>query len=249
MPVTIIIPARYASSRFPGKPLASIGGIPVIEHVYRQCMAAEAADVWVATDDERIQACVTTFGGQAVLTGSHHTSGTDRIREAVDRLPSAPNIIINVQGDEPFVRPQQIRQLIRLFDNPEVGIATLCTPITDAGTLMDPGKVKLVRDTSGRALYFSRSAIPFLRNEAAQDWTVHHTYYQHIGMYGYTRPMLTTITDLPEGQLEKAESLEQLRWLENGLPIHTAVTSESTIGIDTPDDLERARIWWDTYHR
>lgn len=221
----------------------------MVEHVYRQCEAAAVADVWVATDDERIQACVTAFRGQAVLTGSHHASGTDRIREAADKLPTTPDIIINVQGDEPFVRPQQIRQLIRLFDNPDVGIATLCTPITDSGNLMDPGKVKLVRDKSGRALYFSRLPIPFLRNESAQDWTAHHTYYQHIGMYGYTRQMLTTITDLPQGQLEQAESLEQLRWLENGLPIHTAVTSESTIGIDTPDDLERARIWWDTYHR
>jgi 3-deoxy-manno-octulosonate cytidylyltransferase (CMP-KDO synthetase) len=234
MSALVVIPARYSSTRFPGKPLADIGGLSMIERVYRQAQKARLVDaVMVATDDQRIFEAVLSFGGQVVMTSTEHQSGTDRILQAVNLMRSNEDIIVNVQGDEPFIQPEQIDSLLGLFEDPEVGIGTLLFPIDDEQTLQDPNKVKAVRASDNRALYFSRSAVPHARSPETQ-------HYLHLGMYAYRNEVLQEIGQLPVSPLEKAESLEQLRWLEHGYSIHTALTDHRSIGIDTPEDLERA---------
>lgn len=237
-----IIPARYASTRFPGKPLAMIGNMTMIERVYRQ--ASKALDeVYVATDDDRIAQTVKAFGGQAVMTGDHHRSGTDRCREAYEKSGSDAHVIINIQGDEPFVDPSQIEALKACFTSPDVEIATLVRPFDPSlgvEALFDKNTPKVVIDNQGNAMYFSRSVIPFVRNYEPQEWPREAQFYTHIGMYGYRADILREITELPQSSLEIAESLEQLRWLQNGYKIKTGTSTCPTIGIDTPEDLQRA---------
>lgn len=244
-----LIPARFASTRFPGKPLALLGGRPIIEHVYRH-VAACVADTYVATDDERIYAAVEAFGGKAVMTSTAHRSGTDRCREAMEHIGGAYDVVINVQGDEPFVSGAQITALQTCFDDPQTEIATLAQPFTpEMGleALTNPNSPKVVTDCRDFALYFSRSVIPFVRGKAEASWLTEHRYLKHIGLYAYRADALRRIADLPEGQLEHAESLEQLRWLENGLRIRVGLTHLSTIGIDTPQDLEKAEAYLTTH--
>lgn len=240
---TGIIPARYASSRFPGKPLAIIGGMTMIERVYRQ--ASKVLDeVWVATDDERIRDAVTGFGGRAVMTSSSHRSGTDRCAEAAGNITGgradSGRVIINIQGDEPFIRPEQILTLTGCFSDSEVVIATLIRRVNPGEDLSDPNQPKVVVSKKMDAICFSRSVIPFFRDAALEEWTGRHTYYKHIGLYGYRAQTLREITALPQSPLEMAESLEQLRWIENGYTVRCAVTPWESIGIDTPGDLARA---------
>lgn len=238
-----IIPARYASTRFPGKPLADLGGMTVIERVYRRASSA-LPEVAVATDDNRIFEAVEAFGGKAVMTSSHHRSGTDRCREAYENLGSTADVVINIQGDEPFIDPSQLRQLMGCFDDESVGIATLVRPFPadkPFEALENPNSPKVAVSPAMDALLFSRSVIPYLRGVEKSDWPSRHQYYTHIGLYAYRADVLKEITSLPQSPLELAESLEQLRWLENGYRIRVAVSDCPTIGIDTPADLEAAR--------
>lgn len=237
-----IIPARYASTRFPGKPLALLGGKPVIQRVYEQVAGVLDAAV-VATDDERIAAAVASFGGRAVMTSPDHRSGTDRCREAFEMLGGGFDVVVNVQGDEPFIRPAQIESLCRCFDDPDTEIATLVKPFTELdglAALENPNSPKVVLDAQSRALYFSRSVIPYLRGVPRQEWLSRHTFYKHIGMYAFRAETLRRVTALPQSPLELAESLEQLRWLENGCRIGVGISTAETMGIDTPEDLVRA---------
>ncbi|MDE5976114.1 MAG: 3-deoxy-manno-octulosonate cytidylyltransferase [Muribaculaceae bacterium] len=241
----VIIPARYASSRFPGKPLAKIAGEEMILRVCRR-VAETGVEVAVATDDERIRECVESAGFTAVMTSPDHQSGTDRVYEAFLKLGSPADVVINVQGDEPFIAPSQIKTLIDCFNDKETRLATLVRefdPSLGFDALFDPNLVKVVRAENGDALYFSRSIIPYIRGVEWQQWLERHTFHTHVGIYAYRSETLGEITRLKRGTLEKAESLEQLRWLENGYRIKTAVTSEPTIGIDTPADLEAAEEW------
>lgn len=237
-----LIPARYASTRFPGKPLAQLGGMTVIERVYRR--AREVFDeVYVCTDDQRILDVVLSFGGKAVMTSSDHRSGTDRCYEAFQRIGSDADVVVNIQGDEPFIHPSQLSVLMECFSDPSTQIATLVKPFTiqdGMDALENPNSPKVVVDAQMHALYFSRSVIPYLRGIDKQEWLKCHTFYKHIGLYGYRSSVLREITSLPQGKLEKMESLEQLRWLENGYVIKVGITQVETIGIDTPADLERA---------
>lgn len=238
-----IIPARYASTRFPGKPLADIGGKPMIQRVYEQAKKA-LETVVVATDDERIYACVKDFGGEAVMTRADHKCGTDRCLEAWEKLNSSSDVIINIQGDEPFIQPEQIEAIKGCFDDPETQIATLVKPFTEADSLADlenPNTPKVAIAPDGTALLFSRSVIPYLRGIDKADWLKQGKHFRHIGMYAYRAEVLREITQLEQTPLEKAESLEQLRWLENGYKIKVAVCNTASIGIDTPADLEKAR--------
>ncbi|MEN9370511.1 MAG: hypothetical protein RI952_1376 [Bacteroidota bacterium] len=241
MKIAAIIPARYASTRFPGKPLADIAGKTMIQRVYEQCKQInELAYVIVATDDERIYQNVIQFGGQACMTSSQHLTGTDRIWEVVEKLNLAVDVIINVQGDEPFIQPSQIQNIIDCFQDPNAAIATLVKPIQQNEVLFNVNAPKVVLDDAHFALYFSRQAIPFLRNEPTENWLNKHTYYQHIGIYGFRKDVLQKLVKLAPSKLEQAESLEQLRWLAAGYKIKTATTHETTIAIDTPEDLEIA---------
>lgn len=253
-----IIPARYASTRFPGKPLAEIGGKTVIQRVYIQ--ASQALDtVVVATDDDRIYDAVEAFGGKVVMTRADHRCGTDRCLEAYEAITTPgwreqnnkDTVIINIQGDEPFIQPGQIEALTACFDNGETEIATLVRPFTGQDSLADlenPNTPKVAWSrTTGEALLFSRSVIPFLRGTDKNEWLSSGLFYRHIGMYAYRADVLEKITQLPPTPLEKAESLEQLRWLENGFHIRIGLTDTPTIGIDTPEDLEKARNWY-KYH-
>lgn len=241
MKIAAIIPARYASTRFPGKPLADIAGKTMIQRVYEQCKQInELAYVIVATDDERIYQNVIQFGGQACMTSSQHLTGTDRIWEVVEKLNLAVDVIINVQGDEPFIQPSQIQNIIDCFQDPNAAIATLVKPIQQNEVLFNVNAPKVVLDDAHFALYFSRQAIPFLRNEPTENWLNNHTYYQHIGIYGFRKEVLQKLVKLAPSKLEQAESLEQLRWLAAGYKIKTATTHETTIAIDTPEDLEIA---------
>jgi 3-deoxy-manno-octulosonate cytidylyltransferase (CMP-KDO synthetase) len=234
----LIIPARYASTRFPGKPLAMISGKPMVQHVFERCREV-CEQVVVATDDKRIAEAVTAFGGEFIMTSPNHQSGTDRCAEAAALLASEYefDIVINVQGDEPFIATEQIEAIIGCFDDPATKIATLVSPIHSAETVFNPNKVKAVRSANGMALYFSRSPIPFLRDYPKEEWLNHASYFLHIGMYAFSTETLQAITLLEPSALEKAEKLEQLRWLENGFPITTALTFTENIGIDTPEDL------------
>lgn len=238
-----IIPARYASTRFPGKPLADLGGKPMIQRVYEQAKKA-LADVVVATDDERIYNCVKAFGGEVVMTRADHTCGTDRCLEAFEKLSiQGEAVVINIQGDEPFIQPEQIEAIKSCFDDATTQIATLVKPFTEADgleALENPNTPKVVMAPDGTALLFSRSVIPYLRGIDKSEWLAQHLHYKHIGMYAYRAQVLKQITQLPQTPMEKAESLEQLRWLENGYKIKVAVCHTASIGIDTPADLERA---------
>ncbi len=235
-----IIPARYESTRFPGKPLALINNKPMIQWVYENVSKA-LEHVWVATDDDRIFNAVQEFGGNAIKTLSSHQSGTDRCAEAARKL--ADNIkfdvVINVQGDEPFIQPEQIELLKSCFEN-DTDIATLIKKIETEEELFNPNRPKVVIDNQQNALYFSRSPIPFVRGEEEKSWHIKNSFWAHIGMYAYKTEVLQKITKLKPSALELTESLEQLRWLENGFQIKTAETAHQSIGIDTPEDLENA---------
>ncbi len=237
-----IIPARFQSSRFPGKPLAKLGDKTIIQHVFDNALKS-LDNVWVATDDVRIANAVKGFGGQFVMTGSHHQSGTDRCAEAADILSNETDfdVIVNIQGDEPFVRKEQIEALKSCFFDTNTQIATLVKVIEDQKTLFNPNRPKVVLDKQMNALLFSRSTIPFLRGIEKEKWLSSTKFYSHLGMYAYKADTLKEITKLTQTPLELSESLEQLRWLENGYKIKTAVTEFESIGIDTPEDLKYAK--------
>ncbi len=239
-----IIPSRYASTRFPGKPLAILGGKPVVRWVYER--SSEALEhVFVATDDERIRQAVEQFGGKVVMTSPHHRSGTDRCMEAMtiigEQYSLNPDVVVNIQGDEPFIRPDQIRLLTGCFSDPDTEIATLVKPVENTEEIFDVNKPKVVFDEHHFALYFSRSPIPFIRGAKREDWFGAHTFYRHIGIYAYRPDILRRISRLEPSALENAESLEQLRWLSNGFRIKVSETLYGPVGIDTPEDLERAK--------
>ena len=238
-----IIPARYASTRFPGKPLALLGGKTVIQRVYEQVKDC-FDDLYVATDDQRIKECVESFGGNVVMTSEDCKNGTERCLDAYKRLNLDCDVIVNIQGDEPFIQHKQVKALIACFENPDTDIATLVKPFEKADGLERlecPNSPKVVLNEEGFALYFSRSVVPYLRGVEKEAWLDNHTFYKHLGIYAYRADILETITKLPQSPMEKAESLEQLRWLENGYKIKVGVTDIETIGIDTPEDLERAK--------
>jgi len=239
-----IIPARYASSRFPGKPLVLIGNKPMIQRVYEQASKALGM-VYVATDDKRIFESVMSFGGKAIMTSPDHMSGTDRCSEAVttimDETGKNIDVVINIQGDEPFIKPEQIRLLMECFDDETVELATLVRETAPEEDLFNPNQPKVILNSKRDAIYFSRAAIPFIRDTEMSNWSKNHIFYKHLGIYGYRTETLKKITRLERSPLEIAESLEQNRWIENGFCIRTAVTSSESIGIDTPDDLEKAK--------
>ena len=237
-----IIPARYASTRFPGKPLAVLGGKTVIQRVYEQ-VATVLGEAYVATDDERIYQAVEAFGGRAVMTRSDHKSGTDRIEEAAEKIATTADVIINVQGDEPFIQKSQLETVKSLFDDPQVQIGTLGKPFESMEAVENPNSPKIVCDVRGYAMYFSRSVIPYVRGKEQTSWLEHFPYLKHIGLYAYRREVLAEITKLPQSPLELAESLEQLRWLQNGYRIKVGLTDVETVGIDTPEDLQRAEAF------
>ena len=237
-----IIPARYASTRFPGKPLAILGGKPVIQRVYEQ-VSKVLENVYVATDDNRISDAVEAFGGKVIMTSPNHKSGTDRIEEAVSKIEESFDVVINIQGDEPFIHESQIKTVCSCFDDPATMIATLARPFTSQADFKDienPNSPKLVCDNNGFAMYFSRSIIPYIRGKKPSEWTSEYGYLKHIGLYAYRRNVLSEITKLPQSTLELAESLEQLRWLQNGYRIKVGLADIETIGIDTPEDLSKA---------
>ncbi|MGL5959146.1 MAG: 3-deoxy-manno-octulosonate cytidylyltransferase [Bacteroidales bacterium] len=239
-----IIPARYASTRFPGKPLAKLGEKTVIQRVYEQVLKA-LKYCYVATDDQRIEEAVLSFGGNVILTANNHQSGTDRCAEALTRieqiLHQRIDVALNIQGDEPFIIPQQLQQLQECFTQPEVQIATLVKRFGKDEDILSSNTPKVVFDKNNYALYFSRSVIPFIRNKEQELWPSTHTFYKHIGLYAYRPEVLQAITKLPQSSLELAESLEQLRWLESGYRIKVAITEHETWAIDTPKDLQNVQ--------
>ena len=237
-----IIPARYASTRFPAKPLVLLDGKPIIQRVYEQ-VAKFVEVAYVATDDERIYNAVKGFGGNVVMTSSEHRCGTDRCCEALEKIGYDADIVINIQGDEPFVQKEHIELLKNGFDSEDTDIVTLAVPFSEEGgleALENPNSPKVVIDESGHALYFSRSVIPYIRGVERSEWLKHHTFYKHLGMYAFRTNVLKEITSLPQTPLEKLEMLEQLRWAESGYKIKIGVTDVETVGIDTPEDLARA---------
>ena len=234
-----LIPARYASTRFPGKPLALLAGKPVIQHVYEQAVKVLDA-VYVATDDERIYNKVLEFGGKAVMTSTEHHSGTDRIEEALEKVGGDFDVVVNTQGDEPFIAQSQIETLCHCFEDETTQIATLGKPFECFEAVENPNSPKIVVDNRGYAMYFSRSIIPFVRGVERQEWLKKYPFLKHLGIYAYRTEVLKAITRLPQSSLELAESLEQLRWLENGYRIKVGITNVETVGIDTPEDLQRA---------
>ena len=234
-----LIPARYASTRFPGKPLALLAGKPVIQHVYEQAVKVLDA-VYVATDDERIYNKVLEFGGKAVMTSTEHHSGTDRIEEALKKVGGDFDVVVNIQGDEPFIAQSQIETLCHCFEDEATQIATLGKPFECIEAVENPNSPKIVVDNRGYAMYFSRSVIPFVRGVERQEWLKKYPFLKHLGIYAYRTEVLKAITRLPQSSLELAESLEQLRWLENGYRIKVGITNVETVGIDTPEDLQRA---------
>jgi len=238
-----IIPARFASTRFPGKPLADINGKSMIQRVYEQASKA-LEHVYVATDDSRISDHVKQFGGKVVITSDKHQSGTDRLAEAIDLIHKLHSerfdVIINIQGDEPFIQPEQIKELIACFDNPLTKIASLVKKIENNEDIFDVNKPKVVFNKKMQAIYFSRSPIPYIRNVEKEIWHLKHAFYKHIGMYAYKVKALQELTELEQSPLEIAESLEQNRWIENGYVIYLAITKFESFGIDTPEDLKNA---------
>lgn len=246
--VTIcIIPARYGSMRFPGKPLALLKNKPIIQHVYEKAKASKLInEVFIATDDLRIFNTVESFGGKAIMTSREHLSGTDRIAEGVDKLIKEGynleenSIIINIQGDEPLIKVEMIEQLIELMEEDENIIGTLAKPIEREIDFKNPNIVKVVFDKKGYALYFSRSPIPFNRDKFIKGFSNNNFMYKHIGIYGYRVKILREFVNLSMSKLERIESLEQLRALENGIKIKVRITEYDSFGIDTPEDLEVA---------
>lgn len=234
-----IIPARYASTRFPGKPLALLGGEYVIKRVY-DIVARTLDEAYVATDDQRIFDAVASFGGKAVMTRTDHKSGTDRIEEAVEKIGTDCDVVVNIQGDEPFIHPNQIEAVCKCFDDPLTQIATIGKPFTSMDAVVNPNSPKIVMDNNNNAMYFSRSVIPFVRGKEREEWIDNYPFLKHLGIYAYRKDVLKQITQLPQSSLEKAESLEQLRWLQNGYCVKVGITNIETIGIDTPEDLIRA---------
>ncbi len=245
-----IIPARYASTRFPGKPLALLDGKPIIQRVYER-VSEVFPDTLVATDDDRIFNAVEQFGGRAVMTSTEHRSGTDRCYEAYCKSGIESDVVVNVQGDEPFIAPSQLHTVADLFNDESTGIATLVKPFAKDAPMEaveNPNSPKVVVSEAGFALYFSRSVIPYLRNVAREEWPARHEYLKHIGLYAYRTDVLRQITSLPQSPLEMAESLEQLRWLQAGIKIKVGRTDTETIGIDTPEDLKRAEVFLHNNH-
>ncbi|MDL2264826.1 3-deoxy-manno-octulosonate cytidylyltransferase [Parabacteroides sp. OttesenSCG-928-G21] len=238
-----IIPARYASTRFPGKPLVDMKGKPMIQRVYEQVQQV-LDTVYVATDDERIESAVHAFGGNVVMTAKHHRSGTERCLEAYHLTGEKFDAIINIQGDEPFIQPEQIELLKACFADDSTQIATLAKPFAAdddfESVLFNPNSPKVVINARSEAMYFSRSVIPYVRSANHTEWLKKTAFYKHIGLYAYKTQVLEEITKLTPSSLELAESLEQLRWLENGYRIKVAITHQETIGIDTPEDMEKA---------
>jgi 3-deoxy-manno-octulosonate cytidylyltransferase (CMP-KDO synthetase) len=238
-----IIPARYASTRFPGKPLADLNGKSLIQRVYERVMAAPALDeVVVATDDQRIFDHVLDFGGKVIMTSEAHQSGTDRCAEVALSFPDC-EVVLNIQGDEPFLDYEQIEKVANPLRRGLAQIATLAMPIHDETELFNPNVVKVVFNAQKLALYFSRSTIPYLRNLPQEEWLAQGVHYRHIGLYGYLRSSLLEIAPLPLAQLEKLEALEQLRWLYHGKSIYVELTDQAIVGVDTPEDLEKAKIF------
>ncbi|SMO70215.1 3-deoxy-manno-octulosonate cytidylyltransferase (CMP-KDO synthetase) [Saccharicrinis carchari] len=244
MNIIAIIPSRYSSSRLPGKPLAIIGNKPMVQWVYENCKKG-LDHVFVATDDQRIIDAVEEFGGKAVMTSENHSSGTDRCAEAAVNIEKKygikADVVINVQGDEPFFESAQIDDIKACFDNPDTQIATLVQEAKDLDQVLSQSEVKVVLNNWGEGVYFSRSPIPFLHNIAQKDWMTHHTFYRHLGIYAYRTDILKEIVKLNRSSLEIAESLEQLRWIENGFPVSCVITElDETMCIDTKEDLKKA---------
>ncbi|GHT22083.1 3-deoxy-manno-octulosonate cytidylyltransferase [Bacteroidia bacterium] len=250
MKIIGVIPARYASTRFPGKPLAQLQGHSMIEWVYSRAVQVFPHTA-VATDDERIANEVERFGGTVVMTSPAHTSGTDRCTEALHKLQQLygekADVVVNVQGDEPFVEPDLLLQLAHCFKDESVDIATAIRKITDEQELLNPNCVKAVVSATGKALYFSRSTIPYIRGFEQSQWLSRHDFYLHLGLYAYRADVLTRLTQIAPSSLEKAESLEQNRWLENDYRIKLIQTDSNSISIDTPEDLQSARQWLETH--
>ncbi|TLV01180.1 3-deoxy-manno-octulosonate cytidylyltransferase [Dyadobacter luticola] len=239
MQILGIIPARYASTRFPAKALVDIGGKSMIRRVYEQSLKAKQLDhLVVATDDERIMDHVLSFGGNAVMTSTEHHSGTDRCFEAFSKTQGDFQYVINIQGDEPFISPEPIEELAGVLDG-DTELATLVKVIDSMDILFNPNVPKAILNKRDEVMYFSRQTIPYLRNVEQDNWLKFHTFYKHIGIYAYRTDVLAEITKLSVSALEKAESLEQLRWLENGFSIKAVITSDDSHGVDTPDDLDR----------
>jgi 3-deoxy-manno-octulosonate cytidylyltransferase (CMP-KDO synthetase) len=239
MNVIGVIPARYESSRFPGKPLVNIAGKSMIQRVYEQCLKSTSlSKLIVATDDQRIADHVKLFGGNVTITSSKHQSGTDRCAEVANKS-SEFDILINIQGDEPMINPNQIDLLCKCFENPQASIATLVKKISSNEELFNENTPKVILNKNNEAILFSRTAIPFLRGKARENWIDHYTFYKHIGIYGFKTQTLKNLSDLPISALESAEALEQLRWIENGYRIHAAITDDESQAIDTPEDLEK----------
>lgn len=245
-----IIPARYASTRFPAKPLAMLDGKIIIQRVYER-VAKVFPRLCVATDDERIKSAVEAFGGVAVMTSTAHRSGTDRCYEAFCKMGADADVVVNVQGDEPFIAPSQLQTIMDCFNDPTTQIATLVKPFTHEASIEqieNPNSPKVVVSNDGYALYFSRSVIPYLRGVERTEWPKHHDFLKHIGLYAYKSDVLKQITSMPQGNLEQCESLEQLRWLQAGLRIKVGTTDVETIGIDTPEDLKRAEAFLQSHN-
>jgi 3-deoxy-manno-octulosonate cytidylyltransferase (CMP-KDO synthetase) len=240
MSILGVIPARFASTRFPAKALADINGKSMVQRVYeRVAKASSISKVVVATDHQVIFDHVRSFGGEVIMTSEHHQSGTDRCAEVSRSLPQF-DYIINIQGDEPFIDPEQITTIAELLDG-KTELATLAIPIKQTDILFSPNSVKVIFDKEGKAIYFSRNPIPFMRNFERNEWILRGSFFKHIGMYGYRSDILKSITSLPQSSLEISESLEQLRWIENGFQIKVSITDIDSLGIDTPEDLERAK--------
>ena len=241
-----LIPARYASTRFPGKPLAMIADKPMIQWVYQR--ASEVFEhTYVATDDDRIAKAVESFGGRVVMTSDKHQSGTDRCAEALGKVEELTSIkfdvVVNIQGDEPFIQAQQLMNVSGCFTDETVQIATLVKAFSASEDIFNPNSPKVIINTKSEAIYFSRAAIPFVRGKERDDWKFHRKYYKHIGLYAYRTEVLGQITKLPQSSLEIAESLEQLRWIENGYRIKVVETNLETLAVDTPEDLEKVKIY------
>lgn len=242
MKVIGIIPARYASSRFPGKPLAKLGGKYVIQRVVEQ-VGAVLDDVYVATDDERIYNTVTSMGAKAVMTRSDHQSGTDRIAEALEKIDKNFDVVVNIQGDEPFIQKSQIETVVACFNDADTQIATLGKKFATLEEAKNPNSPKIILDNRSYAMYFTRALAPYIRGKEESQWIDVYPFLKHIGLYAYRTEVLREVTKLPQSPLEIAEGLEQLRWLQNGYKIKVGLTEVETVGIDTPEDLQRAELF------